>query len=180
MRLIAGAGLLLGLATLTRAVLLLFPLGLAIHLALVYRRQSLRAILLLLAIYTLVVSTWTVYNRLRWQRWVIGGEGFTAFLYIGASEQGWQGGNALDQSLTPHRHSQQDRFLAAAGDIIRSDPLGYVLRRLVVWRRRSCSRMGRSFSLAPACVMCCSIGCVRIAAWAAWWPSPESKASGPS
>jgi len=91
-------GLLLGLATLTRAVLLLFPVGLVFHLLLVYGwRRGLRYGATLLLIYSLVVSIWTVYNRITWNLWVIGAQGFSAFLYIGATD--WQGPQATDQAL---------------------------------------------------------------------------------
>src|SRR5260370_27898073 len=59
---IAPGGL-FGLATLTRAQPILFPLGLAIHLGLVFPwRKALRAAVVLLVVYAAVLSTWTVYN----------------------------------------------------------------------------------------------------------------------
>jgi Dolichyl-phosphate-mannose-protein mannosyltransferase len=128
-------GIILGLATLTRAVLLLFPLGLALHLLMVYGlRKGLRQALILLIVYALTVSTWTVYNLLRWDRWVIAGEGFAAFLYIGASDAGWQGPAAVDQSLGENLPDdpadQQERYTEGAQQIISRDPLGYVRRRV--------------------------------------------------
>lgn len=128
---ILAAAALLGLATLTRAVLLLFPLGLAIHLLLVYRRRSPGLILRLLLVYALVVGSWTAYSKLRWDRWVIAGEGFSAFLFIGATEAGWEGPDALDQALEDADVGGEDRYLDAAGAIIGSDPLGYMQRRLL-------------------------------------------------
>ncbi len=128
-------GVILGLATLTRAVLLLFPLGLALHLLMVYGlRKGLRQALILLIVYGLTVSTWTVYNLVRWDRWVIAGEGFAAFLYIGASDAGWQGPAAVDQSLGENLPDdpadQQERYTEGAQQIISSHPLGYVRRRV--------------------------------------------------
>lgn len=128
-------GVILGLATLTRAVLLLFPLGLALHLLVIYGlRKGLRQALILLIVYAMTVSTWTVYNLVRWDRWVIAGEGFAAFLYIGASDSGWQGPAAVDQSLGENlpddTEGQQDRYTEGAQQIISSDPLGYVRRRV--------------------------------------------------
>jgi len=130
-------GVLLGLATLTRAVLLLFPLGLALHLLLVAgMRSGLRRAALLLAVYGLVVGSWTVYNLARWNRFIIAGEGFAAFLYIGATGQGWQGGDATDEALAeqgalpPETEDQQAIYLENAQALIRSDPLGYLQRRI--------------------------------------------------
>jgi 4-amino-4-deoxy-L-arabinose transferase-like glycosyltransferase len=128
-------GIILGLATLTRAVLLLFPLGLALHLLIVYGlRRGARQALILLVVYALTVSTWTIYNLARWNRWVIAGEGFAAFLYIGASDSGWQGPSAIDQSLGENlpddSEDQQDRYTEGAQQIISRDPLGYLRRRV--------------------------------------------------
>lgn len=133
---IAAAGALIGLATLTRAVLLLFPLGLVIHLGLtVGWRKGLRQAAALLAAYLVVVLSWTAYNQIVYHRWVIGAEGMIAFLYIGASEQGWQGPEAVDASLgvTDPQHQPpptQEDYLHAAGDVISRDVPGYILRRV--------------------------------------------------
>ena len=79
-RLSRGAGvclvaLALGMATLTRAVSALFPLVIALHLGLlVWRTREkrwLRHGLWLLLIYAALVSTWTIYNLARWDRFVI-------------------------------------------------------------------------------------------------------------
>jgi len=127
-------GALLGLATLTRAVLLLFPLALMLHLLLAdgWRAGLRRAGLLLLA-YALVVSSWTVYSRARWERWVIAGEGFSAFLYLGASDAGWQGGSRVDEALAlelpPETDDQQAVYRERAAALIGADPVGYVRRR---------------------------------------------------
>ncbi len=130
--------LLLGLATLTRAVLLLFPLGLVFHLLLVYGwRRGLRYGATLLLVYGLVVSIWTVYNRLTWNLWVIGAQGFSAFLYIGATE--WQGPQGTDQALAEATNFdlnsptdvplQQGLYNQAASNIIGSDPIGWLDKR---------------------------------------------------
>ncbi len=134
---LALAALLLGMATLTRALLLLFPLGLVLHLLLVYGlRAGFKRVVVLLGVYTLVVGSWTAYNLARWDRWVIGGEGFAAFLYLGATESGWQGPDATDAALAqsgdlpPETSDQQDVYLENAQALIRSDPLGYAQRRV--------------------------------------------------
>lgn len=120
------AAFVFGLATLTRAALLLFPLGLALHLLLANGwRQGLRRAGLLLLIYSLTVATWTMYSLARWDRFVIAGEGFAAFLYIGATDTGWQGPEATDAALLEPGSFEQE-----AQAIISADPLGYIQRRI--------------------------------------------------
>ena len=94
--LLVGAGICFGLAALTRAVLLGFPFGLAILLLLIWRGGWKRAALLLI-VYALVVSTWTIYSMARWNRFVIAGAGLDAFLYLGAT--GWTSPQQVDQQL---------------------------------------------------------------------------------
>lgn len=129
-------GVLLGLGTLTRAVLLLFPLGLVIHLLLVHPpKKALQYGVALLLPYVLVVGSWTAYTWLRWDRLVIAGEGFAAFLYLGASEDGWQGPEATDAALAENaplpadRDEQQGVYQEQATAIILNDPLAYLQRR---------------------------------------------------
>lgn len=132
-------GVVAGLATLTRAIFLLFPFGLALHLILMRGRRAgfIQAGLFLL-VYTLVVSTWTIYNLHRWDRFIIAGDGFASFLYIGA--RGWEGPQELDTALnedvpeiteeeatSPNR---QDAFITGAERAIREDPIGYLKRRV--------------------------------------------------
>src|SRR5664279_2842310 len=77
------AAILFGLATLTRAVLLAFPFGIALHLLLVRGwRKGWRQAALFLLVYALVLSTWTIYSLARWNRFVIAGAGLPAFLYL--------------------------------------------------------------------------------------------------
>lgn len=131
---LALVGLLMGLTTLTRAVLLLFPLGLGIHLLLLGGRTDWRRRLgqagLLLLIYVLVVSTWTFYNLARWDRLVIGGDGFAAFFYIGATE--WDGPFGVDERLgiTSDQVREQTLYTDAAIQTISANPLGYITNRL--------------------------------------------------
>jgi hypothetical protein len=136
---IAGTAALLGLATLTRAVLLLFPLGLAIHLLLVCGwREGIKRAALLLVVYTLVVSTWTIYNRVAWGRWVIAAPGFSSFLYLGAA--GWDDPDQVDRTLAeqagvtgelPSNPDEQQKLYAdVASNLILSDLGGYLRRRV--------------------------------------------------
>ncbi|MBK9746809.1 MAG: glycosyltransferase family 39 protein [Chloroflexi bacterium] len=129
-------GALFGLATLTRAVLLLFPLGLAIHLLIVYRGRAWGKIGVLLLAYALVVSTWTVYNLARWQRFVIAGEGLPAFLYM--SVVGWDDPFRFDQQLNENlgqeasndMSERQGDYLEAASNQIGGNIGGYLQRRV--------------------------------------------------
>jgi 4-amino-4-deoxy-L-arabinose transferase-like glycosyltransferase len=139
------AAVLLGLATLTRAVLLVFPLGLAFHLLLVSGwHKGLQRALLLLVVYSLVVSTWTIYNKLKWDRWVIGAEGFAAFLYIGASNEGWQGPSAVDQNLAQDANldGQVPTEPEDQQDIYRNTALGIISRNPLEWLTRRVSQLG--------------------------------------
>ena len=64
-----------GMATLTRAVSVLFPLVIVAHMLLIGNRRRNRTWLgrsfLLLAIYAAMLSTWTIYNLAMWDRLVI-------------------------------------------------------------------------------------------------------------
>ncbi|MBZ0287306.1 MAG: hypothetical protein K8I30_06810 [Anaerolineae bacterium] len=128
----------LALATMTRAVLLLFPLGLAIHLLLVYGwRRGLKYAALLLTIYALVTSIWTIYNEVKWRTPVIGAQGLSAFLLIGATE--WTSPSEIDATLADHADGQfstqvweqQEMYTDAAAQAIGKDPLGWIARRFV-------------------------------------------------
>lgn len=129
--------LLLGLATMTRAALLLFPLGLALHLLLVYGwRRGLRYAALLLTVYALLTSIWSIYNLARWNTRVIGAQGLSAFLLIGATE--WQAPEQMDAALAggtdgqlpANVGEQQVLYEDAAAQAIGADPLGWLARRL--------------------------------------------------
>jgi hypothetical protein len=126
----------LALATMTRAVLLLFPLGLAIHLLLVYGwRRGLKYAALLLMIYASVTSIWTIYNEVKWDTPVIGAQGLSAFLLIGATE--WTSPSEMDATLADHVDGQlsaqvsqqQEIYTDAAAQAISKDPLGWIARR---------------------------------------------------
>jgi 4-amino-4-deoxy-L-arabinose transferase-like glycosyltransferase len=132
--------LLLGLATMTRAVLLLFPLGLAAHMLMVWGwRAGLKRAAVLLVVYTLLVSIWTVHNALRWNRLVIGAEGYTSFIYVGAV--GWQDPYVFDEQLMQEvpelaeaerltEDVRNNAYTQAAADAIGRDPAGWIRRRI--------------------------------------------------
>ncbi len=106
-RLLVLAGGFLGLAVLTRAVLLLFPLGLVIHLLIISGwRRSIQHSIVLMGVYAGVVLIWTVFNLLMWNQRVIGAQGFAAFLYIGSSDSGWNGPSQVDAALAQEAGGQ--------------------------------------------------------------------------
>jgi 4-amino-4-deoxy-L-arabinose transferase-like glycosyltransferase len=123
------SAVLFGAATLTRAVLLPFPFAFGV-VALLRRGLSGRGLLAFALVYALVVSTWTIYNLVRWDRFVIAGEGFAAFLYLGAT--GWDGPREVDQRLQQQGAMTGDtrNFGGAAASSIAADPFGYAQRRL--------------------------------------------------
>jgi 4-amino-4-deoxy-L-arabinose transferase-like glycosyltransferase len=131
-RAFAVAGICFGLAALTRAVFLLFPFGLVLHLFLTDRIHWRRLALVLLASYALTLSTWTVYNLVTWDRLVIGGEGIWGFLYQGATQKASP--NELDASLniTPENADAQRTEALQAGikDTIRQNPVGWMQHRI--------------------------------------------------
>lgn len=56
------AGIAFGIAILTKSILILFPVVFAILLALKYKKESIRSVVLMLAVILVVVSPWTVRN----------------------------------------------------------------------------------------------------------------------
>ncbi len=130
--LLALAAILFGLATLTRAVLLAFPLGIAIHLILVRGwRNAWRQVAFFLLMYALTVSTWTVYSLVRWNRLVIAGNGLDAFIYLGAA--GWTSPQQVDAQLaqtTNDSNLDEHDYLQGAASVIGANPLGWVKHRI--------------------------------------------------
>jgi 4-amino-4-deoxy-L-arabinose transferase-like glycosyltransferase len=131
-RAFVAVGICFGLATLTRAVFLLFPFGLVLHLFLTERARLLRLALVLLAVYALTISTWTVYNLVTWDRLVIGGEGVWGFLYQGATQKASP--RELDASLnvTPENANTQRAEAMQEGvkDAILKNPVGWIGHRV--------------------------------------------------
>ena len=82
------AGLAFGLATLTRAVFLLFPIMIALHMAMIgwrgQRRIWLGRGLLLATVYAAMVSTWTIYSLGMWGRLIIVSDQFMPALWRAA------------------------------------------------------------------------------------------------
>lgn len=133
-------GGLLALATLTRAVLILFPLGLLLHALLVMlvvrvrrghtwlRWASVRNMLFL---YVLLCSIWTVYYYQRWGEVVIGAKGLSAFFYLG-TQGDWQGPESTDTALgaTPENPINDADYLRGASQTIQANPTAYLQQRL--------------------------------------------------
>lgn len=134
----AGAGAIFGLATLTRAVFLLYPLALAIFLGWLGGRRAARLAAVLLAVYAAVVLSWTAYNWLRFKEVVIGAQGITSFAYMGA--HGWSGPQELDARLLedapdhaaqdPSLNNRDPALIKGTLRAIQADPLGYAWRRV--------------------------------------------------
>lgn len=128
----AQVGVLLGLASLTRAVALLLPICFVAHLLWRYRRGAGRLIGALLLAYSAVVLSWTAYGVLRWGTLMIGGGGLMANFYLGTNE-GWCGPQCVDEraGITEADALRNDEIYAQrAFEAILSDPLGYAARRL--------------------------------------------------
>lgn len=131
-RALAVVGIILGLATLTRAVLLAFPAALALHLAMTrgWRRAVRPAAAMLLA-FALTLAPWTAYNLARWNRFVVAADGFVSFLWLGTQEEGWQGPEASDAALGVTADDPENRdYTGKAAEAIRADPAGYAALRL--------------------------------------------------
>jgi 4-amino-4-deoxy-L-arabinose transferase-like glycosyltransferase len=134
---LAAIGGLLGLATLTRAMLLLFPIGLAIHMALVFPwRLALRGAVVLLIVYTGVVSTWTIYNAVKFNRIVLGASGIADFLMMGVV--GYGGPTEVDKQIAASNDGQMPKddkrntvIAKAVGTAVLSNPAGYLAGRFI-------------------------------------------------
>lgn len=129
----ALVGVLFGLATLTRAVILLFPMLIAIHLL---RRRGWRGAVRLIGVlalsYTLTVATWTVYNLVRWDRFIIGAEGLTAFAWMGAT--GFTDTQGIDAQLAQTEGFDADNrdpaFIRGISEAVIGDLPGWIRTRL--------------------------------------------------
>lgn len=136
-----------GLATLTRGVSVLFPFVLALHLMWLGRRHVLRNwrmhCLLLLIVYAAIVSTWTLYNLLNWNRFIIVNDQLMGALWRGAeSNDGTpeQNDKLLLEGVevtTPagclvdckFNHATET-YVSKIRDIVSADPAGYMVLRV--------------------------------------------------
>ena len=132
---LAVCGGLLALATLTRAVLLLFPLGLLLHaLLLRYRdvptQATLRGVTLLLAVYIALNSLWTFYYYNQWGQVIVGAQGLSAFFYLGTQSEVPPPAQ-IDEDLGASDQNPigADDFNAQATRSITTAPLAYLSLR---------------------------------------------------
>lgn len=130
-RALIGVGVLIGLATLTRVVTLLFPVVIVVHLVWLHGwRQGGRWALILAAAFCLTLSSWTVYNLYRWNRFIIGGEGLTAFAWMGVT--GVTDPYAIDQQIGEAAHTEQrdQAFIEGFLGTLFKDLPGWIRMRL--------------------------------------------------
>lgn len=118
-------GFLFGLATLTRATSLLFPIGLAALVCLAnYKnwKQGIALAFVLILSYTLTAGTWTAFNWFKYQRFVLGSQQLTGAF--------WRG--AVESDASPRENDEQldgQSFEEQAIEVISSDPNAYIKRR---------------------------------------------------
>ncbi|MCY3780613.1 MAG: phospholipid carrier-dependent glycosyltransferase [Chloroflexi bacterium] len=135
------------LATLTRAVAVLFPFVIVLHLLLLGRRQLStvwrRLSVLLIVVYALVVATWTIYNIVLWGRLVIVSDQLLPALWRGAVTQ--DGSPAQNDALLlqdsevnsnddchpdcKYQHPPE-LYLEQIGESVEDDIAGFIARRL--------------------------------------------------
>ena len=123
----------LGLAALTRAVFLVFPVVLILHLGIKhgFRRMVRDAAVIVLAL-AVTLAPWTAYNLVRWDRFVIAGEGLLGTLFRGAVDAGSADAvdAALDFDASPTLDSdaqdRQNAFLEGVRRAIFEDLPGYI------------------------------------------------------
>lgn len=142
------AAMAFALATLTRAVSVLFPLVLVMHLILLGRQRpgiSVRKLsLLLTVVYAATASTWTIYNYVLWDRVVIVSDQFLPALWRGAETQDGspKENDALllqDKEVVTNDDCQPDckyqhppeLYIERIGTIVEADAAGFFKRRLI-------------------------------------------------
>src|SRR5258707_15829795 len=84
-----------------------------------------------------IVLIWTVFKLLMWNQWVIGAQGFAAFLYLGSTNAGWQGPTQTDAALAQQAGGtlpsdpgqQQQIYQSGAIKNISSDVFGWLKLR---------------------------------------------------
>ena len=135
-----------GLATLTRGVAAFFPIVLVLHHFWLGRRQLLprwrRRCLLLLIIYTAIVSTWTIYNLAKWNRFVVVSDQLMGALWRGAESRDGtpQENDALllegvvvdtppDCVVDCKFEHATETYVRKIGAIVSADPAGYLALR---------------------------------------------------
>lgn len=127
LRCLIGAATAFGLATLTRAVGILFPVGIAGLLVVAGWSQWRRMLVLavaFLALYAAIVSTWTVYNAIAYDRFVIASSELMPAIWRGA---------VVDRAGSPQENDAllgEQTVTEQTATIVTSDPLGYLQTRV--------------------------------------------------
>ncbi len=121
-------GLVFALATLTRPILLFFPVLLAAHLAMLQgRRLGVRRGAVMLAAFILTLLPWNLYLLYTTRSPLP--SGFASNLWIGATGSGqWEGHEALDRRRRDFRAGDEDYLSEALGPIARN-PLQWLRLR---------------------------------------------------
>lgn len=122
----AMVGMAFGLATLTRAVSLLFPVGILFLIILgagkrYWRKGFLLALSLFIG-YSLIVLSWTAYNLVRYDRFVLGSNQFAGAIWRGAVEND---GNPFENDELLGEQTPEEQ----ASEIIRADFGGFLQLR---------------------------------------------------
>ena len=141
----------LGMATLTRAVAALFPLGIVAHMLLLNMYNGLfdgksrwfSKSLLLLIVYGALLSTWTIHNLLLWNRFVILSDQLMPAIWRAAVTNDGSprendelllqdAENSIDNDceIDCNFQHETDTYLKQIGASISEDGVGYVWRRL--------------------------------------------------
>ncbi len=135
------------LASLTRAVAVLFPAVMVLHLLLLGRRRLVAVwrglALVLIVVYAVIVSTWTIYNFVVWDRLVIVSDQLLPALWRGAETQ--DGSPAQNDALLlqgkevaaddgcevdcKYQHPAE-LYIEHIAAIVNADIAGFFLRRL--------------------------------------------------
>lgn len=126
---------------------MLFPLVLVLHLYWLGRHHILRnwrrRCLLLLLVYTAMVSTWTLYNLVNWNRFVIVSDQLMGALWRGAESddgspqhndslllEGAEVTTPADCEVDCKFEHATETYVSKIGEIVSADPAGYLALRV--------------------------------------------------
>ena len=171
----------LGMATLTRAVSVLFPVIIVAHLLLISRhrgtRASFRQSILFVAIYLALLSTWTIYNLVLWDRFVIVSDQLMPAMWRAtvADDGSPQQNDAIllqdavnvapdDCVIDCKFQHATDTYVRQIVERVRQEPTGYVAQRL--------GELGYSV-IQPHGTTPFGSASIRVAA-GAWWQDDRS------
>ena len=135
-----------GLATLTRAVFVMFPLVIVWHLLLLGRRGRIHDWLgkasLFLVIYAVIVSSWTFHNLILWDRLVIVSDQIMPAIWRAAETrdgspqqndalllEGFEDTVPEDCEIDCKFYHATETYILKIREIIGADPAGYLARR---------------------------------------------------